>query len=253
VASGLVAFALNGMDRWILAENASLAEVAEFGIAAKFALAMVLLMQPFGMWWSPRRFEVLHHQNGEQKVAEIIAIGCAIALLITVTVGLISPPLINWLLPESYHQASQYVVAITIVMLLKELVELFNIGCFNGKTTSSQLIINVISALIGISAMLWLTPQYQVWGIIFSLLFAQLIRLVLFYRVSQHFLPLKYPIYSLLILTILSGIWLLLGAYVNTFGQSISVLFFAFLSLLFIAHYLKLINLANQFNQKVID
>lgn len=253
VASGVVAFALNGMDRWILAENASLAEVAEFGIAAKFALAMVLLMQPFGMWWSPHRFEVLNNKNGKQKVAKIIAMGSSIALLITVAVGLISPSLIHWLLPESYHRASQYVVAITIVMLLKELVELFNIGCFIGKTTSSQLIINIFAAFIGICSMLWLTPQYQVWGIILSLLFAQLIRFILFYRVSQHFLPLDYPIKSILILTIISGMWLVLGSHIETFGQSIITFFGALLSLLFIVQYLKLIDLTTPFKQKVAN
>lgn len=250
VGSGLVAFALNGMDRWILAENAGLAEVAEFGIAAKFALAMVLLMQPFGMWWSPRRFEVLNNENGEQKVAEIIAMGTTIALVITVAVGLISPALINWLLPESYHQASQYVVAIVIVMLLKELVELFNIGCFNGNTTSSQLIINVIAAIVGIIAMLWLTPIYHVWGIIASLLLAQLLRLVLFYRVSQHFLPLVYPIRAMLVITVLSALWLLFSLQINSLLYAIAAVFSATLSLIVVAQYLKLMDLKKQFSRK---
>ena len=251
VASGLVAFALNGMDRWILAEHAGLEEVAEFGIAAKFALAMVLLMQPFGMWWSPRRFEVLNSNNGKQKVTEFIAMGSAIALLITVAVALISPALIIYLLPESYQQAAQYVIAIALVMLLKELVELFNIGCFNGNTTSSQLIINIIGAVVGMLAMLWLAPQYQVWGIIFSLLLAQFIRFVLFYNVSQHFLPLNYPIRALLVLTILSGLWLLLGLQVSDLAQSIMMMLVATTSLLFIAHYLGLIHLPTLRHRKV--
>ena len=246
VASGLVAFTLNGMDRWILAEYAGLSEVAEFGIAAKFALAMVLLMQPFGMWWSPRRFEVLNEINGKQKVTKFIALGCTIALIITVAVALISPALIIFLLPESYQQAAHYVIAIALVMLLKELVELFNIGCFNGNTTSSQLIINIIAALIGFSAMLWLAPQYQVWGIIFSLLLAQLIRLLLFYNVSQHFLPLNYPLRELLTLTLLGGLWLLLGLQINALIQSIIIMLVAVTSLLFVAHYLKLIKLPIQ-------
>ena len=38
VGSGLVAFALNGFDRWILVEHTSLSDVAQFGVAAKFSL-----------------------------------------------------------------------------------------------------------------------------------------------------------------------------------------------------------------------
>ena len=251
VASGLVAFALNGLDRWILTEHATLSDVAEFGIAAKFALAMVLLMQPFGMWWSPRRFEVLNGINGKQKVAKFIALGGAIALLMTVVVALISPALIICLLPQSYQQAAQYVVAFALVMLLKELVELFNIGCFNGNTTSSQLIINIIGAVVGLLSMLWLTPQFQVWGIIFSLLIAQFIRLVLFYNVSQHFLPLNYPIRALLLLALLSAIWLLIGSQASGLSQSVLLMLAALGSLLFVAHSLNLITLPTQFITKV--
>ena len=255
VASGLVAFALNGIDRWILAEQASLTQVAEFSIAAKFALAMVLLMQPFGMWWSPKRFEVLAAKNGKTKVAEVIAIGCCVALMITVSVALLAPVMINGLLPQSYLAAAEYVIAITLVMLLKELVELFNIGCFHGETTSSQFIINLLAGVIGITCMLYLTPLYQVWGVIFSLLLAQSLRLMLFYKVSQYFLPLHYPVRALLILTITSSAWLLLATQVNNINHSlmiaISTMLCAVASLLFIANYLKLINLPTQFSKKV--
>jgi len=252
VASGLVAFGLNGMDRWILAEHVGLEEVAQFGIAAKFALAMVLMMQPFGMWWSPRRFEVLHSDSydGKQRVVKFITMGCAIALLISVAVGLISPALIHWLLPEDYQQAANYVVTIVLIMLLKELVELINIGCFTGNTTSSQLIINVIGALIGVAAMLCLAPQYQVVGVISSLLCAQLVRLLLFYRVSQHFLPLNYPLRSLSLLALLSGAWLAIGSQINTLIASLLVTFAALLTLLVSAYLLKLINLPTQLTQK---
>ncbi|PKF62471.1 oligosaccharide translocase [Psychromonas sp. psych-6C06] len=247
VASGLVAFALNGMDRWVLAEQTSLADVAQFAIAAKFALAMVLLMQPFGMWWSPRRFSVLNTENGKQKVSHYIAIGCVIALLITVSVAIISPPLITTLLPASYQQATYYVVAITIIMLLKELVELFNIGCFNGETTSSQLIINLIGAIVGMTSMLYLAPIYQVWGVILALLLAQSLRLLMFYYVSQYFLTLNYPIRALLSLSIASALWLIVASQIQNLaqglGQSIILLIVATSSLLWFAQRLGLINL----------
>jgi len=246
VASGLVAFALNGMDRWILAEYATLIDVAQFGIAAKFALAMVLLMQPFGMWWSPRRFEVLNGINGQQQVVKYISLGAIIAIMITVSVSLISPTLIYWILPESYQHAIQYVVAIAVVMLLKELVELFNIGCFNGKTTSSQLFINLFATAIGVLAMLWLTPEFKVWGVICSLIAAQFIRLLLFYKVSQHYLPLNFPIIPLLLFALLASLWLLIGTLSNIPSLSVLVLVCAMGSLLMFAHYLRIITLPTQ-------
>lgn len=251
VGSGLVAFALNGLDRWILAESSSLLDVAEFGIAAKFSLAMVLLLQPFGMWWSPRRFAVLNEINGAEKVARFVAMGSALALLITVLVGLLSPALISWLLPESYIHAGQYTLGLVLIMLLKELVELFNIGCFSGKTTACQFMINLMGAITGITGMLLLTPEYQVWGIICSLLLAQLVRLLLFYKASQYFLPIDYPLRHLLALAVLSIAWLLLGTQISHFTQLIAVLLLAPASLLAVAQRQQLIKLPLNIRLKV--
>jgi len=198
VGSGLIAFALNGLDRWVLAGHSSLQDVAHFGVAAKFALAVVLLIQPFGMWWSPRRFEVLHAQDGHARATRMISLGLALTLLITVTVGLVAPLLIDWLLPAEYAPAAQYATALVLVMALREMTELINLGCFTGRTTRAQLLINLAGSAIGIGCMLWWAPQHGTWGVIAALLTAQLLRLALFYLASQHFLPLPYPLASLL-------------------------------------------------------
>jgi len=241
VGSGLVAFTLNGLDRWILADQASLSDVAQFGVAAKFALAVILLLQPFGMWWSPRRFEILREPDGRQKVARFVALGVALSLIIAVAVGLSSPLLINWLLPETYAMSSQYVVGLVLVMLLKEMAELLNLGCFTGKTTAIQFVINTIGASIGIVAMLWCTPVYGVWGIIFALLLAQATRLLLFFIASQRLLPLPYPTRSLVLLASISLGWLLLGLQTATAGQQLLTIIIGTTSLLGTAFYLRLI------------
>lgn len=192
VASGLVAFALNGLDRWVLADYAGLIDVALFGVAAKFSLAVILLMQPFGMWWTPRRFAVLDQPDGHEKVARLIMLGVALTLFIAVIVALISPVLIATLLPEDYAAAGQYAVALVAVMALKEMAELVNIGCFVGKTTLAQLLINVVTAIVGVVGMFLWTPFYAVWGIIGALMLAQGLRFILFFIASQHYLRLPY-------------------------------------------------------------
>jgi O-antigen/teichoic acid export membrane protein len=241
VGSGLVAFALNGLDRWVLADYATLVDVAQFGVAAKFALAVVLLMQPFGMWWSPRRFKVLHEPDGREKVARFAALGITLVLIIAVLVSLASPLLITWLLPNSYVIAGQYAIGLVLVMLLKEVTELINIGCFNGKTTGTQLVINTIGATVGIAGMLWWTPVYAVWGIIFALLSAQALRLLLFFIASQYFLPLPYPTRSLVLLAIISIGWLMLGSQTATAGQQLLIIVTATSTLLGAALLLRLI------------
>ena len=212
VASGIVAFGLNGLDRWILADHATLTDVAHFGVAAKFSLALILLLQPFNMWWSPRRFIVIKQQDGPHEVAKFVTIGISLTLILSVLVGLSSPLLIAWLLPDTYAISAHYVVGLVIAMACKEIAELVNIGCFTGETTSSQLVINIIAASIGISMMLLLTPNHAVWGIIYGLLAAQITRLLLFFYTSQYFLPLPYPKLPLLLLSCLSIAVIVLGS-----------------------------------------
>ncbi|MBL1277907.1 MAG: oligosaccharide flippase family protein [Ectothiorhodospiraceae bacterium] len=253
VGSGLVAFSLNGLDRWILADYATLIDVAQFGVAAKFALAVVLLMQPFGMWWSPRRFEVLNEANGQKTVARFITLGIALALITTVLIGLISPLLINGLLPASYSISGQYVLGLVIVMLLKEMTELTNLGCFIGKTTGTQLLINILGAIVGITGMLWWTPAHGVWGVIFALLSAQALRLVLFFIASQHFLPLPYPGRSILLMAIISSGWLILGSQAATTSQQLLIIVIATITLLGTALLLRLIPLPAMMAKRVFS
>lgn len=257
VASGLVAFTLNGLDRWILASHTSMAEVAQFAVAAKFALAMVLLLQPFTMWWSARRFDILKERDGRQKVARFIMLGSSLALLTAVLVGLAAPIIITLLLPAGYAQAGQYALGLVMVMLVKEWVELFNMGCFIGKTTATQFVINTLAACIGVSAMLFFTPLFGVWGVIGSLLLAQSVRLLCFYKASQFFLTLHYPLhYPLTTLCLFSGLgvlFLAIGSQLTSLWQLSLVIALALFSLVLSAHGLKLIDLRLAFNNKVAD
>lgn len=251
VGSGLVAFALNGLDRWILADYTTLSDVAQFGVAAKFSLAVVLLLQPFGMWWSPKRFEVLNESNGKDKTVKFITIGISLALIITVIVGLSAPLLINWLMPDSYAMSAQYIIGLVLIMLLKEISELVNIGCFTGKTTYTQLIINVIGAVLGIVFMFWWTPIYGVWGVIFSLLAAQSLRLIMFLYASQRELPLAYPMLPLVLISSISIFLLLIKTLVDPSIQQLAIITIGLIALLGSTVYLKLIPVgsANRLNK----
>ncbi len=253
MASGLVAFALNGLDRWVLAEYASLTDVAHFGVAAKFALAVVLLLQPFGMWWSPKRFEVLYQDNGHQLTTRYISIGIALTLIITVFIGLSSPLLITWLLPESYIVSSQYAIGLVAIMALKEISELVNLGCFVGKTTRVQLAINIISAILGIACMLILTPNYAVWGVILSLIIAQGVRLLLFLLASQYFLFLPYPTGAITCLVMVGILWLSPGLLALKPGYQLLLTVAGTTSMILTALFLKVLPLPEGLTQKVLS
>lgn len=213
MASGLMAFTMNGFDRWVLAEVSSLEEVAQFGVAAKFGLAVVLLLQPFGMWWMPKRFDVLYDVNGRETATRYTCFGLTAVMLISVMVAFLAPLAITWLLPDTYQLAATFTVFLIIAALFKELAELVNLGSFAGDTTYGQMAINVVSALVAVGTLIWWGNSYGVMGVLMALTFTQGLRFVLFYAVSQHLYHLPYPIAALLLCGGFCFFWLYVSTY----------------------------------------
>jgi O-antigen/teichoic acid export membrane protein len=102
---GAATFALSGMDRWLLAEHFGAIEIAAYAIAIKFALVPTLLIQPFTLWWFPKRFSVLKEENGEKANAHFAVLGSILSVIICGVLGLLGPILIQVLTPATYHAA----------------------------------------------------------------------------------------------------------------------------------------------------
>jgi len=224
VGSGLLGFILTGLDRWLLADAVGAAEMAQYAVAAKFSLIAALLLQPFLMWWSPRRFQVLEEDNGRTRAANYAALGSGLSLLIAVSIGLAAPLFIELLLPPEYWSASQFVPWLVLIVAVKDSAELLNIGCYTGKTTNAQFLVNLGGSLAGLFGMLLLIPTLGIWGAIFALLTAQLIRLALYISISQRLLPLPYPAIRLMALAALTLIMLTLGNEISGLVARITLL-----------------------------
>ncbi|BCD98183.1 lipopolysaccharide biosynthesis protein [Marinagarivorans cellulosilyticus] len=175
LGSGLCMFALNGVDRIAIAQWDSLTQLGLYSVAAKFALATVLLMQPFGMWWRPRRFEWLQHRAAQ--CTQVLGLASVLLSLMTCGVICMAPVLIIVLMPEAYHSATLLAGAIAIMFGLREASEIHNIGLLSQQSTLPLLKINVTSAIIGASCCLLGTFYWGVSGCITGLIIAQGFRL----------------------------------------------------------------------------
>ena len=223
VGSGILAFGLNGFDRWIILDKLSISDVAIYGIAAKFSIGLTILMQPFGMWWMPRRFIVLNESNGHHRVLRSSLTGLILLILLMFFIGSIAPWVIQVIMPHSYMSSGIYLVGILVVVALKEACELINIGCFIDKSTQKQLWINIGATIIGCFGMVLLTPSFKLWGVICALGLAQAFRLHAFYYFSQQRIPLAYPLKQLYLLFILAVINLILCLEISNMIQIDSI------------------------------
>ncbi|WP_341663392.1 oligosaccharide flippase family protein [Vibrio sp.] len=190
--SAIVAFGLSGAERWVIAESHSLETLGIYAVAAKFALALGILIQPFHMWWMPKRFELLE-THGKNKVVYHTQQGIAALCLLSILVTWASQCFIIVTLPNTYHLASQFVVICIIIMLLKEMVELLNIGVLYAKKTQHLFYINLIATVFALS-LAWLIKEVGVAEILLCLCLGQLIRLVLITFLSQSLFSLPYKV-----------------------------------------------------------
>ncbi|NMP32106.1 lipopolysaccharide biosynthesis protein [Thalassotalea sp. M1531] len=191
---GAATFALAGLDRWLLAEYFGAEDIATYAIALKFALVPVLLIQPFTLWWYPKRFSVLQQTDGVILNAKFATFGAVLAVSMCALLGLIGPILIQWLTPREYHHAANLLPGLLLCTSLKLISELLNLGCYIDANSQKQMVINMVASVVGALLLFVLIPNYHVVGAIASLLVAYSVRTFLFYFHSQRRLYLPYKL-----------------------------------------------------------
>lgn len=192
VVSGLAGFALSGLDRWLLADVVGETLLAYYAVAGKLALAVGLLLQPFALWWYPRRFMLLKESDGLRLNAHYSVLGSVLGFATAGVVGLTAPLLIRWLTPESYHGAIAYIPLLVLGMAVRNVSDLLNVGCFSGEESKAQMFINLGCSALGVAGFLLTIPPFGVGGVIWTLLLVYMVRALAFYLVSQRLLPLPY-------------------------------------------------------------
>jgi O-antigen/teichoic acid export membrane protein len=205
--SSVVAFGLNGAEKWLITLTSSLETLAAYAISAKLALAMCILVQPFNMWWMGKRFEYLKHK-GLNETAKLTQLGLIWIFVLASSLLFIGPLLISFGLPPEYSSAVSYLVFPLTSALMKELSELVNIGLLAKKQSVKLLYINIQSVIIGAIAALCLW-RFEIWGVLSAVLVAQFYKLVVVYVTSQklHHLPYQYLALTLIAISYLALVW----------------------------------------------
>lgn len=211
--SGLVAFGLNGSERWFIAANTSLELLGQYAIAAKFALAMCFLIQPFGMWWMPKRIKLAKEQPA--LAAQYTELGITLIGFIALAVLCFGQIFIHAVLPTAYHASALLLVGTLLMALGKEWGELLNLGSLVKGKTLPLFWINLIVVILALGSLL-LTKTPSIWQIVITIGAAQIIRAAIIYSVSQLFYPLPFSKIRLFVLAMFPIVGLLLAYQGNT-------------------------------------
>lgn len=198
VFAGMAGFVLGSFDRILLADAIGTAEMAEYALAAKFGLITGVLIQPFDMWWMPRRFAVLKEEDGAERSARSVIIGITIAVAAALSVAIGGPAAVRLLTPESYHGAVAYIPWLAGLAALHSCTALVNVGCYTQKTTAWPLLIDSSAAAIAFTGYLILIPRFGTMGAIYATAAALSYRFLFAYTVSQRQAPLPHNVFKLL-------------------------------------------------------
>lgn len=201
IGTGLMAFTLNGLDRWVLQYFTDTEQLAIFAVATKFALGLVLLQQPFTLWWFPRRFDVLFNRS-DADAARYTTLGLGSLCILGISLSALVPLLIQILLPESYQEAASIASVLILAAVFKEMGELLNFGCLSKGSSKTNFYINAAAAVVGTLLMSLLTPQLGMYGIALALCVTQLLRALTLLTIGQQMrhIPYSYSAISLMLL-----------------------------------------------------
>lgn len=180
VLGGFSMFALGACDRWFLAGAVPVGEIAFYALAGKIAWAVSLAVQPFGLWWYPRRLRVLQEENGFARSADAVLAGFGFLLCGAVGVAMLAPFAFEWVLPPAYAPALALLPALIAVAVLHETCSLMNVGAFAGSTGVPPLVVNTIGAVVAVVGYIVLVPAHGVAGAIAATIAGHLARLICF-------------------------------------------------------------------------
>ena len=199
VVSGLCLFLVCGAERWIIAGVLTTTDVALYAIASQFAMMVAVCIEPFTLWWFPKRLQMLQHKDGLDHVAKFASVGCILSFAAAILIGFLGPVLIIKILPSSYADATTLLPLLCLAMALKQCSHLLNTGCYSGNSTRTVGQIN--ATLAAIAPILYVTAcwLWQLNGLLYALVIIYSLRLCWFFYTSQRLLFLPYPMRHLLL------------------------------------------------------
>ncbi|MCP5210250.1 MAG: oligosaccharide flippase family protein [Hahellaceae bacterium] len=198
ILSGFLVFLGSGAEKWLLAGMIDTTVLAHYAIASQFALLVAFAIEPFTLWWFPKRFAILQQMDGRNQNARFATLGSITSFASALGVAVLGPIIISRLLPEAYHPAIELLPWLCIGMALKQCSHIMNTGCYVGATTLLVTRLNAWMAIISITIYYLGVTILGVDGLVKGFAIIYSIRVVLFYIASQRALPLNYAFKPLL-------------------------------------------------------
>ena len=195
VPSGLATFVTLYANRLVLNTSATLDEVGMFGVAARIAGLVSLLIVGLQSSLTPWIYATYQETETPRQLARLTEWFVAAALLVCLALGAFSDIVMEVIAPK-FIASAPIVMPIALATLMGQM-SIFLPGIAIAKRTKQQLLIFMVTAIVSAALNLALVPAGGVTGAAAATLLSSLFFLAIWYVVSQRYYPLPIAIFRI--------------------------------------------------------
>jgi len=216
---------LTMVNRILLANLDSIKAVGIYGIGYRFALPLKLVVDAFGLAWTPMYFERRKTLGDDAESLLARSSGYLIYgfLFLTLGVSLFAKEVIIILLPENYHSAHAIVPVLVITYLFDGMSRIVVNAIYYVKKTWIAPIVSGSSAVVNVVMNLLLIPKYGPIGTAMAMSASSVVGFILNYLFCIYLYPIKYSYIKVLMSFIIAGVIYSVGFWINTLELNILI------------------------------
>lgn len=163
VLGGLAYWGLTSVDRLMLKQYGSLAELGIYSMAVSFGAAALIFQSIFSTIWAPMVFRWVNENENLDRIAKIVPPMLAAAAAVLCLAGIFSP-LIPLILPSKYAAVQFILLSSILFPLLYTMTEVTGIGINVSRKTWLVTVISVIALAANFALCRLLVPAFGAKG-----------------------------------------------------------------------------------------
>jgi O-antigen/teichoic acid export membrane protein len=184
---------LAGIDRILLTQYVTQAEIGLYGIANKLGSMMYVITNAAWAAWWPLALEMAGKPDAPRQYARMFEYFLAGSATLALCIGLFAPEILSVFTTAAYVPAAPYALALMAYFgPLQIAASCFSIGLYVGKRTQFVSLSLAIAAAINIALNLLLNPSLRVWGAVIATLAGGAVYALCMYAFSQRTLHVTY-------------------------------------------------------------
>lgn len=192
IPAGLALWVLNLSDRYFLLAYSTTTELGLYGVGAKLASPVSLLIMAFRLAWPQAAFSVLNHDNKNRLYAQTLTYFVAIICSIVLGLSLFSDELVSLMATKKFFSAAKVIPILGLGLAFNGCYTIFAIGMNITKKMGMLFPVTAIPAGINLVLNYFLITPYGMMGAAWATLISYFLMALLSWQASERVYPIKY-------------------------------------------------------------